>query len=99
MSNLVKREDFTDMVELWYTEDERIGTFQKLECDIHGTEWSFTDKSGADNCLECVKEMCEPEAEYTIPDFLNLEDSLEKLAIRKSTPTPTKSGVLENSDE
>ena len=55
MSKLVKREDFTNMVELWYTDDEKIGTFQLLECEKHGTGISFTDKSGADRCIECIK--------------------------------------------
>lgn len=85
MSKLVVRKDFTDMVELWYTDDEKIGTFQTLFCEEHGNGWSFTDKSGADNCIECVKDMCEPKVKYTMPGFENLEDSLESLSIRKTT--------------
>lgn len=69
MSKLVKRKDFSNMVELWFTDDERIGTFQKLECDVHGTAWSFTDKSGADNCIECIKELAAP------PNSLREEES------------------------
>lgn len=83
MSNLVKREDFTDMVELWYTDNEKIGTFQTLMCKGHGNGWHFTDKSGVDNCLDCIKEMTEPKIEYRIPGFENLEESLEKLSVRK----------------
>lgn len=83
MSKLVVREDFTEMVELWFTDDEKIGTFQRLECEIHGTEWCFTDKSGTDNCIECIKERYEPKVNYTIPGFENLEESLDKLTIRK----------------
>jgi hypothetical protein len=57
MSKLKINEQFTNMVEVWYTDDEKIGTFQTLECEVHGGTWCFTDKSGADNCIECVKEM------------------------------------------
>lgn len=86
MSKLIKREDFTEIVELWFSDDEKIGTFQVLDCDEHGNSWSFTDKSGADNCIECIKEICEPKVEYRISGFENLEDSLEKITIRRTTP-------------
>lgn len=85
MSKLIKREDFTDVVELWYTDDKKIGTFQTLECGEHGTGWFFTDESGTDNCIECIKEMCEPKVSYTMPGFENLEKDLEKLTIRRTT--------------
>lgn len=62
MSKIVKREDFTDMIELWFSDDEKIGTFQTLECKAHGTAWSFTDKSGTDNCIECIKDMASKES-------------------------------------
>lgn len=91
MSKLIKRDDFTDMVELWFTDDEKIGTFQTLDCMEHGTNWCFTDKSGADICIECVKEMCEPKVDYTIPGLENLEESLEKLTIKR-VATPTAPG-------
>lgn len=52
---------------------------------------SFTDKSGADYCIECIKEMCEPKVQYNIPGFENLDDSLEKLTISK--PKNTKSNI------
>ena len=84
MSKLVKREDFTDMVELWYTDDEKIGTFQTLFCEIHGNELSFTDKSGADNCIECIKDMFEHKTVYVMPGFEDLPERLEKLTIRKN---------------
>lgn len=83
MSKLIRHEDFEDMVELWYTDDEKIGTFQILECETHGNGISFTDKSGADNCIECITDMFEPKVKYTIPGFENLEENLEKLSIRK----------------
>lgn len=94
MSKLVKRDDFTDMVELWYTDDEKIGTFQTLFCEEHGNGWSFTDKSGADNCIECIKEMCEPKVDYTIPGFENLEDSLDELTIHRPTNQSNKDKSL-----
>lgn len=84
MTKLIQRKDFTEMVELWYADDEKIGTFQTLDCEDHGTTWFFTDKSGADNCIDCIKDMCEPKVEYTLPGFEDLESSLEKLAIRKA---------------
>ena len=83
MSKLIVRDDFTEMVELWFTDDEKIGTFSTMECEEHGTSWFFTDKSGADNCIECIKEMCEPKVEYTIPGFENLEESMEFMNVRK----------------
>jgi hypothetical protein len=83
MSKLVKREDFPDMVEVWYTDDEQIGTFQTLFCEVHGNGWIFTAKGGADYCIECIKEMCEPKIEYVMPGFENLEENLEKLTIRR----------------
>lgn len=84
MSKLVKRDDFDDMVEVICADGKSIGTFQRLECDEHGTEWHYSDTSGSDNCFECVKEMCEPKVEYTLPGFGDLEESLDKLTIRKS---------------
>lgn len=82
MSKLVKREDFPNMIELWFTDDEKIGTFQTLQCDVHGDGWSFTDKSGSDHCIECIKEMCEPKTDYIMPGFEDLPDRLAKLNIR-----------------
>ena len=84
MSKLIVREDFTNMVEVWYTDDEKIGTFQQLFCEEHGDGWSFTAKGGADYCIECIKDMCGPKVNYTMPGLENLEESLEKLTIRKS---------------
>jgi len=86
MSTLIKREDFTEMVELWSNNhDKKVGVFQRLECEEHGIEWSYTDEYGTDICIECVKEMCEPKVEYTMPGFENLEDSLDKLTIRRTS--------------
>lgn len=56
MSNLKKVDGFTNLVELWYSDEEKIGTFQMLDCDTHGTALSFSDKSGADNCIDCIKD-------------------------------------------
>jgi len=83
MSKLIKNEQFTDMVELWFTDDEKIGTFQTLFCEMHGNGWSFTDKSGTDNCIECIKEMCETKVEYKMPGFEDIEESLAKLTVRR----------------
>jgi hypothetical protein len=87
VSKIVKREDFTDMVELWFTDDEKIGTFQIMQCEEHGNVWHFTDKSGADNCIDCIKDMCEPHIKYEIPgfEFKDLDDKLSKLTIRKQS--------------
>lgn len=85
MSKLVKRDDFDDMVEIVRLDGESLGTFQVLDCDEHGNEWHYTDTSGSDNCFECIKEMCEPRVDYTIPGFENLEESLDALTIRKDT--------------
>lgn len=89
MSKLVKREDFTDMVEVWFTDNEKLGTFQTLFCETHGNGWSFTAKGGADYCIECIKEMCKPKVEYKIPGLEDIDESLEKLTIRRQ-PTPPK---------
>lgn len=93
MSKLIKRNDFTDMVELWFTDDEKIGTFQNLECEIHGLGICFTDKSGADNCIECIKDKFAPAITYPIPGFENLDESLAKLTIRKSPHQPQRGGT------
>lgn len=85
MSKLIKIDDFTEMVEIWFTDTEKIGTFQTLECKTHGNEWHFTDKSGTDNCIECIKEMTEPKVIYKMPGFEDVDESLEKLSIRKSS--------------
>ena len=59
MSKLVKDDHFSSMYHLWYASDEKIGTFQILYCDKHGNTLSFTDKSGADNCIKCIEELME----------------------------------------
>lgn len=38
-----------------YTDDEKIGTFQILQCDVHGNVLHFTDYSGSDNCIKCIE--------------------------------------------
>ena len=85
MSKLVKQvASIQTYVQLWFTDDESLGTFQYLECEEHGTSLCFTDKSGADNCIECIKDMFETKTEYQIPGFENLEESLAKLTIRRT---------------
>ena len=86
MSKLVKNKDFTGMVELYNNLGEQIGTFQELECQEHGTEWHFTDSTGSDNCMSCIKEMCEPKVDYIMPGFENLEENINKLTIIEVQP-------------
>ena len=35
--------------------DEQIGTFQELHCDSHGDTLHFTDMTGSDHCIICIK--------------------------------------------
>jgi hypothetical protein len=58
MSYLLK-DEYGPYAHLNYTDDEKIGTFWVLHCEKHGDTLSFTDKSGADNCIECIKELIE----------------------------------------
>lgn len=37
------------------TMDELLGVFQILECEKHGNVLHFTDQSGSDNCIVCIK--------------------------------------------
>jgi len=55
MSRLVKDDDLERTVHLMYTDDENIGTFQILQCDVHGDVLHFTDYSGANNCIRCIE--------------------------------------------
>ena len=34
---------------------EHIGTFQSLQCEKHGDTLHFTDQTGSDHCLVCMK--------------------------------------------
>ena len=87
MSKLVKNKYFTNMVELYDNlGEEKLGVFQELECLEHGTEWHFTDSSGSDNCMGCIREMCEPKVGYIMPGFDNLKESIDKLTIVEVQP-------------
>ena len=55
MSKLVKDNYFGQTAHLMYTDDEKIGTFQILQCDVHGDVLHFTDYSGSDNCIRCIE--------------------------------------------
>ncbi len=89
MSELKVNDEFDEMVDLFWLGGDKIGTFSRMECDQHGTEWCYTDVSGSDHCIECIKEMCEPKVEYTMPGFENIEEDLEKLTIRTTPPKDT----------
>lgn len=57
MSKIVIDKKYPKYVQLWFTDDEQIGTFWTLHCEKHGDGLSFTDKSGADNCIKCIEDM------------------------------------------
>lgn len=38
------------------TNDVNYGTFSYLECQVHDTSFSFTDSTGSDWCIKCLKE-------------------------------------------
>lgn len=63
MSKLIKKDSYPS-IEVWYSNDERIGMFWILNCETHGDELNFTDKSGSDYCLECIKEMLNPKVDH-----------------------------------
>lgn len=58
-------------VQIWYTPDEKIGEFQLLDCEEHGTQLSFTDKSGADYCMACMEDKVQSllPPKYKLPDY------------------------------
>ena len=56
MSKLVNDNYFGQTAHLMYTDDEKIGTFQILQCDVHGDVLHFTDYSGSDNCIRCIEQ-------------------------------------------
>lgn len=35
--------------------DEHIGIFQSLNCEKHGDTLHFTDQTGSDHCIICIK--------------------------------------------
>ena len=55
MSKLVNDNHFEQTAHLMYTDDEKIGTFQVLHCDVHDDVLHFTDYSGSDNCITCIE--------------------------------------------
>lgn len=78
MSNKVKKGEY---VELWYSDLKMVGTFQMLNCEVHGDELCFTDTSGADNCVECIKDMLELKPEHKLPFHDETMAGLEKLSV------------------
>lgn len=87
MSKLVIDKNL-NQVQLVYGEDELLGTFQLLDCDeCGGTSHHFTDKSGSDNCLNCIESMIQRtiSPKYEMP-FGDIEKSLEQLTIRATKP-------------
>mgnify|MGYP000896230453 FL=1 len=55
MSKLVNDNYFGQTAHLMYTDDDKVGTFQILQGDVHGNVLHFTDYSGADNCIRCIE--------------------------------------------
>lgn len=56
MSSLIDNTRFAE-IELWYTSDEQLGSFSNnLECETHGSQLFFTDKSGAEWCMSCMQD-------------------------------------------
>lgn len=87
MSKLTPHTQFEGMIDLMFTDTERIGTFQLLECDEHGTTMAFTDHSGSDNCLACVEDMLQSTLpqKYKLPNYDETMDAINKLSAQSQS--------------
>lgn len=89
MSHQLIEDNGLGQLELWFSidDDEKIGTFQLLNCEEHGDTIHFTDMSGADNCVTCIEDKIQASLppKYKLPNYEEVMGGLNRLTIGAST--------------